>query len=72
MHAIIPYRFVDHSHADAVVTLTNTAQGEERIRSLYGNRVLIVPYVMPGFDLAKKVAEMTLETDWAELEGMVL
>ena len=72
LHAIIPYRFVDHSHADAVVTLTNTAQGEERIRSLYGNRVLIVPYVMPGFDLAKKVAEMTLETDWAELEGMVL
>ena len=55
-----------------MVTLTNTAQGEERIRSLYGNRVLIVPYVMPGFDLAKKVAEMTRETDWAELEGMVL
>ena len=72
LHAIIPYRFVDHSHADAVVTLTNTAQGEERIRSLYGNRVLIVPYVMPGFDLAKKVAEMTVETEWSELEGMVL
>jgi len=72
LHAIIPYRFVDHSHADAVVTLTNTAQGEDRIRSLYGNRVLIVPYVMPGFDLAKKVAEMTFETDWSELEGMVL
>ena len=72
LHAIIPYRFVDHSHADAVVTLTNTAQGEERIRSLYGDRVLIVPYVMPGFDLAKKVAEMTVETEWSELEGMVL
>ena len=72
LHAIIPYRFVDHSHADAVVTLTNTAQGEERIRSLYGDRVLIVPYVMPGFDLAKKVAEMTVETEWSELEGIVL
>ncbi|MEE3292621.1 MAG: bifunctional aldolase/short-chain dehydrogenase [Pseudomonadota bacterium] len=72
LHAIIPYRFVDHSHSDAVVTLTNTVQGEERIRSLYGNRVLIVPYVMPGFELAKKVAEMTLETDWSELQGMIL
>ena len=72
LHAIIPYRFVDHSHADAVVTLTNTTQGEDRIRSLYGDRVLIVPYVMPGFDLAKKVAEMTAETEWSELQGMVL
>jgi len=72
LHAIIPFRFVDHTHADAVVTLTNTPDGEERIRTLYGNRVLVVPYVMPGFELARKIADLTRKTDWSMLEGMVL
>ena len=72
LHAIIPFRFVDHTHADAVVTLTNTPGGEERIRTLYGNRVLVVPYVMPGFELARKIADLTRKTDWSMLEGMVL
>jgi rhamnose utilization protein RhaD (predicted bifunctional aldolase and dehydrogenase)/NAD(P)-dependent dehydrogenase (short-subunit alcohol dehydrogenase family) len=72
LHAIIPFRFVDHTHADAVVTLTNTPDGEERIRTLYGNRVLVVPYVMPGFELAKKIVELTRKIDWSTLEAMVL
>ncbi|MCF6209664.1 MAG: bifunctional aldolase/short-chain dehydrogenase [Gammaproteobacteria bacterium] len=72
LHAIIPFRFVDHTHADAVVTLTNTPDGEARIRALYGERVLVVPYVMPGFVLAKKVWEMTTDIDWSRLDGMVL
>jgi len=72
LHALIPFRFVDHTHADAVVTLTNTPDGEARIRELYGDRLLVVPYVMPGFVLAKKVAQMTENIDWTTLEGMVL
>ena len=72
LHAIIPFKFVDHTHADAVVTLTNTPDGEARIRALYGERVLVVPYVMPGFVLAKKVWEMTAGIDWSQLDGMVL
>lgn len=72
LHAIIPFQYVDHTHADAVVTLTNTANGEQRIRDLYGDRVLFVPYVMPGFVLAKKVAQLTSGIDWTKLEGMVL
>jgi len=72
LHAIIPHAFVDHTHADAVITMTNTPDGEARIRELYGDRVLIVPYVMPGFILAKKIAEMTQEVDWDRLEGMIL
>ena len=72
LHAIIPFCFVDHTHADAVVTITNTADGEQIIRDLYGDRVLIVPYVMPGFVLARKVAQMTEDIDWGRLEGMVL
>lgn len=72
LHAIIPYRFVDHTHADAVVSITNTPDGEAAIRSIYGDRVLYVPYVMPGFVLAKKVYELTQGVDWSKVEGMVL
>lgn len=72
LHAIIPFRFVDHSHADAVVTVSNSPGGEQRIRDLYGDRVLVIPYVMPGFVLAKAVREATRGIDWSRLEGMVL
>ena len=72
LHAIIPFRFVDHSHADAVVALTNTPHGEALVRDLYGPQMLIVPYVMPGFILARKIYEMTLDTDWDALAGMIL
>jgi rhamnose utilization protein RhaD (predicted bifunctional aldolase and dehydrogenase)/NAD(P)-dependent dehydrogenase (short-subunit alcohol dehydrogenase family) len=72
LHAIIPFRFVDHSHADAVVALTNAADGEARVRKLYGGQMLIVPYVMPGFILARTIYKMTQATDWQKLAGMVL
>ncbi len=72
LHAIIPYRFVDHSHADAVVALTNTPEGEAIVRELYGPQMMIVPYVMPGFVLARTIYEMTRDTDWDSLPGMIL
>lgn len=72
LHAIIPYTFVDHSHADAVVTVTNTPGGRARIEEIYGSNMMIVPYVMPGFILAKTIYEMTQGIDWDRLEGMVL
>ena len=72
LHAVIPFSFVDHTHADAVVTITNTPDGVARIGEIYGNRIFIVPYVMPGFILAKEVYEMTKDIDWAEVEGIIL
>ncbi len=72
LHAIIPFRFVDHTHTDAVVTVSNTPDGEARIREIYGDRVLIVPYVMPGFILAKTIEELTRDIDWSRYQGMVL
>jgi len=72
LHAIIPFKFVDHTHADAVVTVTNTPDGGARIKEIYGENVVIVPYVMPGFILAKTVYEMTKNTDWLKCEGMIL
>jgi len=72
LHAIIPFKFVDHTHTDAVVTITNTENGEDKIKELYGDKVLIIPYIMPGFVLAKLIYDMTRDVDWNELEGMVL
>jgi len=72
LHAVIPSAFVDHTHADAVVTITNTPDGMTRIGEIYGNRIFIVPYVMPGFQLAREVYEMTRDIDWAEVEGIIL
>ncbi|PVV07351.1 MAG: short-chain dehydrogenase, partial [gamma proteobacterium symbiont of Ctena orbiculata] len=72
LHAVLPYKYVDHSHADAIVTLTNTPRGEEIIRQLYGDRVVIIPYVMPGFDLAKSVARLFPCNAHQETLGMVL
>ena len=72
LHAIIPFTYVDHTHADVVVTITNTEKGEEYIREIYGDRVLVIPYVMPGFILAKKVFDMTKNIDWEQCEGLIL
>ena len=58
LHAILPYKYVDHTHADAVLSITNTADGEARIRELYGSLVVVIPYVMPGFDLARLCAQL--------------
>lgn len=72
LHALIPYKFVDHTHTDAVVTITNTENGEERIREALGEKVLVIPYIMPGFVLAQLVYRMTKEKNWDDYEGMVL
>ncbi|MDQ6950438.1 MAG: bifunctional aldolase/short-chain dehydrogenase [Mariprofundales bacterium] len=72
LHAMIPFRFVDHTHADAVVTICHAPDGEARIRQIYGDTMLVIPYVMPGFDLAKLVRTLTKDLDWSQLEGMIL
>ena len=74
LHAILPFRFVDHSHANAISALTCSADGEARVKELYGNRVIVVPYVMPGFILAKTVADLIGDRDLKKegIQGMVL
>lgn len=58
LHAYLPAKFVDHTHADVVLTIVNQPGAPERIRDIWGPRVLFVPYVMPGFALARRVAEL--------------
>ncbi len=72
LHAIIPFKFVDHTHADTVVAVMNTPGGEACMREIYGPNMLIVPYVMPGFILARTVYTMTRDIDWQKLDGILL
>ncbi len=72
LHAIIPFRFVDHTHADAVVTITNTPNGKELIKEIYKDEVLIIDYVMPGFVLAKEIYDKTKDFDWSKIKAIIL
>ncbi len=56
LHALLPYPAVQHSHADALIALTNQPDGAALVRKVLGDDVVIVPYVMPGFDLARLCA----------------
>jgi rhamnose utilization protein RhaD (predicted bifunctional aldolase and dehydrogenase) len=72
LHAIIPFKFVDHTHADAVVTISNTPEGKRHLQELYGPQMLLIDYIMPGFVLAKAIYEQTKDLDWSSLEGIIL
>ena len=52
LHAILPHKYVDHTHADAVLSVSNSPDGEKRIRDIYGSKAVVIPYIMAGFDLA--------------------
>lgn len=53
LHHALPFTSVLHTHADAIVALTDTVRGLDLVREVLGEDVVTVPYVMPGFDLAK-------------------
>lgn len=72
LHATLPYKYVDHTHADAVVTATNTLDGLECVRAIYRERVVVIPYVMPGFDLAHLCAAEFPKQAGRNTIGMVL
>jgi rhamnose utilization protein RhaD (predicted bifunctional aldolase and dehydrogenase)/NAD(P)-dependent dehydrogenase (short-subunit alcohol dehydrogenase family) len=72
LHAFLPHRFIDHTHADIALVVTNQPAAEQAamVRDAFGPRWAIVPYVMPGFALAKLAAEV-YERD-PDVEGLVL
>ena len=70
LHAFLPHKFVDHTHSTAVLALTDQPDGEALCREVYGNKVGYVPYVMPGFGLAKAAAQV-FDAD-PLVEGLVL
>jgi rhamnose utilization protein RhaD (predicted bifunctional aldolase and dehydrogenase)/NAD(P)-dependent dehydrogenase (short-subunit alcohol dehydrogenase family) len=70
LHAFLPHKYVDHTHSTAVLAIADQPNAAERCTDLYGERMGLVPYIMPGFQLAKKAAEV-FEGDRA-VEGLVL
>jgi rhamnose utilization protein RhaD (predicted bifunctional aldolase and dehydrogenase) len=71
LHAIIPFKYVDHTHSDAVVTISNTENGIEYIKEIYPN-YLVIPYVMPGFILAQTIYNEIEKVNWKTCEGIIL
>ena len=58
LHAFLPHKFVDHTHATAVLSVIDQPDGEEKCAEVFGGRLAFVPYLMPGFGLAKKAIEV--------------
>jgi len=72
LHALLPHKFVDHTHSDAVLAVTDTAEGDKRVAEIYGDKVVVIPYIMPGFDLARLCAELFPRHAGKNTIGMVL
>jgi rhamnose utilization protein RhaD (predicted bifunctional aldolase and dehydrogenase)/NAD(P)-dependent dehydrogenase (short-subunit alcohol dehydrogenase family) len=70
LHAFLPHKFIDHTHSNAVLSLTDQPDGEALARDVFGRRAALVPYVMPGFALAKKTDEIARANP--DVEGLVL
>ena len=72
LHAILPHRYVDHTHAEAVLALTNTPSGEKHVRRAYGDLVIVVPYVKPGHALGHLCARLVASELSGNTIGLVL
>ncbi len=74
LHALLPFRYVDHAHPVALLALLDSVRGAELARELYATDCLIVPYVKPGFDLAVLVRRLWQEESASgrRFRGMVL
>src|SRR5579872_3905267 len=70
LHAFLPHKFIDHTHSTAVLALTDQPDGEAVVREVYGDKVAYVPYTIPGFALAKSVADVFDRNP--KVEGLVL
>ena len=72
LHALLPHRYVDHTHADVVLSVSNSPDGEKRIADIYGGKAVVVPYIMAGFDLAAYCAREFPRQQTKSTAGMVL
>ena len=70
LHAFLPHKYIDHSHAADVLALVDQESGENVARQVFGDRVGYVPYIMPGFSLAKAAAHEYRRNP--QVEGLVL
>jgi len=71
LHAILPAKFIDHTHTDAIVTLSNNPHGEQLLAEIFGD-CLVLPYIMPGFILSRQVNEALKQHDPGQYKGIIL
>lgn len=67
LHAFLPYKHVDHTHPDAIISICCADNGKQIAEEIYGNRFVWVPYIRPGFTLSKMIAEGVKNNPNAEL-----
>lgn len=67
LHAFLPFKHVDHTHPDAIISICCADNGKEIAKEIFGDRFVWVPYVRPGFKLSKMIAEGVLANPKAEL-----
>src|SRR5215471_10990245 len=70
LHAFLPHKFVDHTHSTAVLALTDQPEGDSLARDTFGARMAYVPYTIPGFALAKSVAQIYQANP--KVQGLIL
>ena len=70
LHAFLPHPYIDHTHANAVLSITDQPDGMDVCREVYGDRAIVLPYIMPGFTLAKAAWEAYMAHP--DCEGMIL
>ena len=70
LHAFLPHKFIDHTHSTAILSLTDQPDGEALCREVFGSTMAYVPYIMPGFALAKAAAQV-FEAN-PKVEGLIL
>lgn len=67
LHAFLPFKHVDHTHPDAIISLCCAHNGKEIAKEIFGDRFVWVPYIRPGFKLSKMIAQGVLDHPQAEL-----
>jgi len=70
LHAFLPHKYVDHTHATAMLSLANSPNVIEKVKEIFGERMACVPYIMPGFELSKIAAKVYDENP--DVEGLIL
>jgi rhamnose utilization protein RhaD (predicted bifunctional aldolase and dehydrogenase)/NAD(P)-dependent dehydrogenase (short-subunit alcohol dehydrogenase family) len=70
LHAFMPAKFIDHTHATAVLSLIDQPNAEDLCAEVFGARLGFVPYVRPGFGLAKAAAAGFDKN--TKVEGLIL
>ena len=70
LHTLVPYKYVDHLHPNAVIAIAASVNQEKLCKEIYGDEVIYIPWQRPGFDIGLKIEELIKENP--EARGILL